>query len=73
MPLADHAQRAAILQSLKDSGGKYAKPFEKGKLAGTSFLGGNWHEYATVVLSMLIADTLLEIESLMRNQQSMTD
>lgn len=63
MPLADWQQRADILQSLKETGGKYAKPFEKGKLKSTSFLGGSWNEYAQIVLAMVMADTMLEIEA----------
>jgi hypothetical protein len=42
--------------------GKYAKPFQTGDLATLNILGGDWNEYAEVVLSMLIADTLLNIE-----------
>lgn len=55
-------QRAQILEALKKSNGKYAKPFEKGKMAGISVFGGNWEQYAEIVVSMVIADTLLNIE-----------
>ena len=66
MPLADWQQRADILESLKKTGGKYAKPFDKGKVAGVSFLGGDWNDYAQVVLTMVVADTLLEIEQTLK-------
>jgi len=41
---------------------KYAKPFEKDRLAWTSVFGGNWEEYGQIVLQMAILDTLLSIE-----------
>ena len=61
--LANHEQRSQILEALKRSNGKYAKPFEQGKMANLSFMGGNWEQYAEIVVSMVIADTLLSIES----------
>ena len=47
---------------------KYAKPFEKGRLAVLSVMGGNWEEYGQVVLQMAILDTLLSIEELLKGQ-----
>ncbi|UIJ35309.1 hypothetical protein [Allobranchiibius sp. GilTou73] len=61
MTLASAEERAAILDSLKNTSGKYKKPFDKGKLAGTSFMGGNWEEYAAIIMQMLTVDTLLDI------------
>lgn len=60
-------QRAQILEALKQSNGKYAKPFEKGKMATLSVFGGNWEQYAEIVVSMVIADTLLNIETQLAN------
>jgi hypothetical protein len=39
-----------------------ASPFEKGPMAQISFLGGNWEEYAAIVMDMVVADTLLDID-----------
>jgi hypothetical protein len=63
MGIATLADKQQIIQSLKDTSGKYSKPFEKGKMARTSFLGGNWEEYAQIIMSMVMADTLLDIQS----------
>jgi hypothetical protein len=41
---------------------KYSKPFREGVLAAFNILGGNWNEYATIVLDLAIADTLLSID-----------
>jgi len=41
----------------------YSKDLERGKLATASFLGGDWNEYAQIVLSMIIADTFLNAET----------
>jgi len=56
--------RRAILQGLRDgdAGGKFRKPFDKGQLAALNILGGDWNDYAQIVLNMMIADTLLNIE-----------
>ncbi len=65
MQLSHPEQRAQIVQAMKLANGKYAKPFEKGKMASVSIFGGNWEEYAEVVLTMVIADTLLAVEALL--------
>jgi hypothetical protein len=42
---------------------KYARPFEKDRLAAASSMGTeSWAEYGQVVLQMAILDTLLSIE-----------
>jgi hypothetical protein len=70
LPIADWNTRAQLLRSLKETGGKkYSRPFESGELAAINVLGGSWNEYAQVVLSMTIADTLLEIERLLSTMQ----
>jgi len=46
----------------KEANSKYAKPFEKDRLAVLSVMGGNWEEYGQVVLQMAMLDTLLSIE-----------
>jgi len=65
MQLSHPEQRAQIVQAMKMANAKYAKPFDKGRMAQVSILGGNWEEYANVVLSMVIADTLLAVEALL--------
>jgi hypothetical protein len=65
MQLSHPKQRAQIVQAMKLANSKYAKPFEKGKMASVSLFGGNWEEYAKVVLSMVIADTLLAMEAVL--------
>lgn len=55
--------RARILAMIKKANSKYAKPFEKDRLAGVSLLGTeSWADYGQVVLQMAILDTLLSIE-----------
>lgn len=60
--LASFQRRRDILENLKQTGGKYAKPFEKGELASLSFFGGDWNDYAQIVMNMVMVDTLLNIE-----------
>lgn len=62
MAVASREQKQQIIQNLMKSAGKYSKPFEKGEMALTSFMGGSWNDYAQIVFNMMIADTLLEIE-----------
>jgi hypothetical protein len=57
--------RARILEMFKRGNPKYAKPFEKDRLAQVSVMGGNWEEYGQIVLQMAILDTLLSIEELL--------
>jgi hypothetical protein len=59
--------RARILEMFKRSNSKYAKPFEKDRLAMLSVMGGNWEEYGQIILQMAILDTLLSIEELLRS------
>ena len=55
--------RARILAMIKKGNGKYAKPFDKDRLASVSLLGTeSWSDYGQVVLQMAILDTLLSIE-----------
>lgn len=55
--------RARILAMIKKANGKYAKPFDKDRLAAVSLIGTeSWSEYGQVVLQMVILDTLLSIE-----------
>jgi hypothetical protein len=54
--------RARILGMFKKANSKYAKPFDKDRLAVMSVMGGNWEEYGQIVLQMAILDTLLSIE-----------
>ena len=48
---------------IKKGNGKYAKPFDKDRLAAVSLIGTeSWADYGQVVLQMAILDTLLSIE-----------
>ena len=58
--------RARILEMFKRSNSKYAKPFEKDRLATVSIFGGDWEEYGQIVLQMAILETLLSIEELLQ-------
>jgi hypothetical protein len=59
--LASMDVRRSILAMLKQ--GKFAKPFEEGRFAYFSIVGtADWEDYANVVLQMVQADTLLNIE-----------
>jgi hypothetical protein len=65
-PRSSPEARARILQLIKQANPKYAKPFEKDRLAGVSLFGTeSWAEYGQVVLQMAILDTLLSIEDLL--------
>lgn len=56
-------KRRAILEAIAKGNEKYARPFDKGKVAIASLLGTeSWAEYGSVVLQMAILDTLLSIE-----------
>jgi hypothetical protein len=55
--------RERILAMFKKGNSKYARPFDKDRLAGASVIGTeSWAEYGQVVLQMAILDTLLSIE-----------
>jgi hypothetical protein len=55
--------RARILAMIKKGNGKYAKPFDKDRIAAVSLIGTeSWADYGQVVLQMAILDTLLSIE-----------
>jgi hypothetical protein len=48
---------------IKKGNGKYARPFDKDRIAAVSLIGTeSWAEYGQVVLQMAILDTLLSIE-----------
>jgi hypothetical protein len=65
-PRSSPAVRARILQLIKQANPKYAKPFEKDRIAAFSLMGTeSWAEYGQVVLQMAILDTLLSIEDLL--------
>ena len=63
MPIATPEQKQQIIEALKNANKKYSKPFEQGKLGSVSVFGGNWEEYAIIMMNMISADTLLDIES----------
>lgn len=55
--------RRQILEAIAATNDKYAKPFDKGKMAFVSLIGTeSWSDYGAVVLQMAILDTLLSVE-----------
>jgi hypothetical protein len=55
--------RREILESIAAKNEKYAKPFDRGKVAVVSLVGTeSWAEYGEVVLQMATLDTLISIE-----------
>ena len=55
--------RRQILNAIATGNEKYARPFDRGKVAIASFIGTeSWADYGNVVLQMAILDTLLAIE-----------
>jgi hypothetical protein len=65
-PRSSPEVRARLLQLIKQANPKYAKPFEKDRMAAFSLVGTeSWAEYGQVVLQMAILDTLLSIEELL--------
>lgn len=68
MAIASRAKKQEIIEALKNRSNKYAKPFEKGQMAlvnlTTGLFGGgaSYEEYAGVIMDMIAADTLLDID-----------
>ena len=60
--LAPPFAKRQLLENLRQSDKKFRKPFESGNLTVLNLLGGDWNDYAQIVLNMVIADTLLNIE-----------
>jgi hypothetical protein len=60
--------RRNILNAIATGHEKYARPFDRGKIALASFVGTeSWSDYGNVVLQMAILDTLLSIEEKLSN------
>ncbi len=60
--------RRNILNAIAKGNEKYARPFDRGKIALASFVGTeSWSDYGNVVLQMAILDTLLAIEEKLGN------
>ena len=59
-PLASSMTKRRLLAGLAQ--GKYRQPFETGNAALSGTVGDGWNDYVQVVLAMLQADTLLNIE-----------
>jgi hypothetical protein len=56
-------KRREILEAIARTSEKYARPFDKGRVASVSMIGtDSWSDYGAVVLQMAILDTLLSIE-----------
>lgn len=62
------ADKRRAMEWLKYSDRKYRKPLETGEMNVANILGGSWNEYAQVVFSMMILDTLVNIEEQLRIQ-----
>jgi len=62
VPIASRSEKQGAVEALKRSNTKYAKPFDSGEMALFSVLGGNWEEYAAIVMDMVTADTMLELD-----------
>jgi hypothetical protein len=62
------ADKRRAMEWLKYSDKKYRKPLQTGEMNVTNILGGSWNEYAQVVFSMMILDTLVNIEEQLRIQ-----
>ena len=77
MGIASLEQKQEVINALKNANKKYAKPFEQGRMASVSIFGGNWESYAQIVMDMVSADTLLEIqgqlETLNRNIETLIE
>jgi hypothetical protein len=57
------AAKRQILDWLVNFDPKYSKPFSGGRLSGFSLIGTqSWADYAGVVLQMMIADSLINLE-----------
>ena len=61
----ENQQKQRLIDSLTRGKNKYGKTFQEGKMTEITFLGGDWNTYANVVLSLVIADTLLSIDKKM--------
>ena len=60
-PLSSADIKRTLLHKLAEEE-KYERPFRSGDLPVLNLFGGSWNEYAQVVFSMAILDTLLNIE-----------
>lgn len=68
MAIATREQKQQAIAAIQNMNTKYQRPFEKGQMATFSFMGGNWESYATVVMTMVTADTLLDIDAKLERQ-----
>jgi hypothetical protein len=66
--------RREILEAIASKNEKYARPFDRGKVATYSRIGtDSWAEYGEVVLQMATLDTLLSIEEKLTELLRRTD
>jgi hypothetical protein len=66
--------RRNILTEIAKGNEKYARPFDRGKIALASFIGTeSWSDYGNVVLQMVILDTLLSIEEKLQDLLQIPD
>jgi hypothetical protein len=63
MAIATRQEKQQVIALLKNVNSKYAKPFDKGKMASAGFMAGSQEDYAQIVMGMVSADTLLDIDA----------
>jgi hypothetical protein len=56
------AKKRSIIANLIMSDNKYSKPFRKGQLPSFNLLGGDWNSFASLIVQLIIADTMLSID-----------
>jgi hypothetical protein len=55
-------RKRSIIANLITSEQKYSKPFDRGSLSFFNFAGGDWNSYASLIVQLIIADTMLSID-----------
>jgi hypothetical protein len=56
------AKKRSIIANLIMSDNKYSKPFRRGRLSSFNLLGGDWNSFASLIVQLIIADTMLSID-----------
>jgi hypothetical protein len=61
MSMSSTEERRRLLRMLRLSSAKFNKPLASGVLSQAQ-LGGDWNDYVQIVLMMILADTMLDIQ-----------
>jgi hypothetical protein len=56
------ANKRSIIANLIISDAKYSRPFKTGTISGFNILGGDWNSFASLIVQLIIADTMLSID-----------